>query len=131
MLRPRVSTSGGQSFGGGLRVAFLVWEAQEAKEVQERQLEGRSVEVGGFLGGRACGGLTACRPCPGRRLWGTALVGRWVWWVWWLWCCLVRVCPLAAVLRCRLPSGASKRETQRSSSPRDKCRVRNPENGTR
>ena len=47
-LRPRVSTSAGQSFGvarmvdslwaGGLR-AVLVWEAQAAKEVQLRQLE--------------------------------------------------------------------------------------------
>ena len=50
VLRPRVSTSGGQSFGGALRVAFLVWEAQEANEVQERQLEGRLVDVGGRRG---------------------------------------------------------------------------------
>ena len=39
MLRPRASTSGGQSFGGGFLRVALVWEAQEAKEVQERQLE--------------------------------------------------------------------------------------------
>ena len=50
MLRPRTSTSGGQSSGsvacvpvrvveaGGLFVSFLVIAAQEAKEVQERQL---------------------------------------------------------------------------------------------
>ncbi len=49
MLRPRVSTSGGQSFGGaGGAEALredLVWEAHEAKEVQERQLE----EKGGVV----------------------------------------------------------------------------------
>ncbi len=39
MLRPRASTSGGQSFGGAFLRVALVWEAQEAKEVQERQLE--------------------------------------------------------------------------------------------
>lgn len=50
MLRPRVSTSGGQSSGsvacvpvkvvemGVFFVSFLVMAAQEAKEVQERQL---------------------------------------------------------------------------------------------
>ncbi len=48
VLRPRASTSGGQSFGGGwvLRVA-LAWVVKEAKELQERQLGGVwSVEVG-------------------------------------------------------------------------------------
>jgi hypothetical protein len=55
LLRPSCSTSGGQSEGregvdcaaaeGGVDVdgdaltVFLVWEAQSAKEVQERQLE--------------------------------------------------------------------------------------------
>lgn len=50
VLRPRTSTSGGQSSGsvacvpvrvvegGALFVSFLVMAAQEAKEVQERQL---------------------------------------------------------------------------------------------
>ena len=46
VLRPRTSTSGGQSGGGAVgvlveeEVCFLVRAAQEAKEVQERQLEG-------------------------------------------------------------------------------------------
>ena len=48
MLRPRASTSGGQSLGivvaaagvaGALR--SLVWEVKEAKELQDRQLRGR------------------------------------------------------------------------------------------
>ena len=50
VLRPRISTSGGQSSGsvacvpvrvvevGGIFASFLVMAAQEAKEVQERQL---------------------------------------------------------------------------------------------
>ena len=42
-LRPRTSTSGGQSGGGvggfsDFSVAF-VWDAQEAKDVQDRQLQ--------------------------------------------------------------------------------------------
>jgi hypothetical protein len=54
VLRPRVSTSGGQSFGGDGGVAAealredLVCEAQAAKDVQERQLEGEGVVSGGW-----------------------------------------------------------------------------------
>lgn len=47
MLRPSCSTSGGQSFrcaGAALRVD-LVWEAQDAKEVQDRQLGRRTQSV--------------------------------------------------------------------------------------
>jgi hypothetical protein len=38
--RPSASTSGGQSGGGADEVCFLVRAAQEAKEVQDRQLHG-------------------------------------------------------------------------------------------
>lgn len=81
--RPSCSTSGGQS-DDGVRVVekearederpesavdFLVMEAQEAKEVQERQLERLEVLVLGeddLLSGRGRG--TVCHLFPGRRL---------------------------------------------------------------
>jgi hypothetical protein len=69
--RPSCSTSGGQSSGGdklwgGARVwdwgrarvlaerevDFLVWEAQSAKEVQDRQLRRKSVFFGGLWWGQ-------------------------------------------------------------------------------
>jgi hypothetical protein len=94
--RPSCSTSGGQSSGGGelwgrawvwdwgrarvlaeREVDFLVWEAQSAKEVQDRQLRKKSVFVlEGFGGGRGeealrrgfPGGLTVFRLFLGRHL---------------------------------------------------------------